>query len=618
MPTNPPTDDAAPWKQRFRAPVIFSMQLARANRARGLVVTNQRSKEFQLYGWDVPTGDLHQLTERSWGVAEGWVAPDGGWVYSLEDQHGDELGHLVRVPFAGGVAEDVTPALPRYTLRGVGMSLGGNMLALNPINANGFQLYVVPLGPDGTPGTPRLVFQSRYETWGAQLSHDGALAAMYSTERAKGVRQYSLLAFDTAGGERVGEVWDGPGASVEVVMFSPLPGDARILATTTRTGWTRPLLWDARTGARRDLPFDELDGEVLPLDWSANGERLLLCQVEQATQRLYTYDLSTGALARLRHPEGTFIPFAADAINSCFGPDGEVWSLWENSTHPPQVIAIDGRGDGPHRVVLAAGAAPAGHPWRSITFPSSDGQVIQGWLGLPDGEGPFPTILEMHGGPHALMPNSFDPRSQAWLDHGFAFLTINFRGSTMLGRAFKEQIWGDLGHWELEDMAAAQAWLIERGIARPDAIFLFGGSYGGFLTLLGLGRQPELWAGGLAVAAIADWAANFADASDALKGAFTAWFRGTPAEKPEQYAISSPITYVEHVAAPLLIIQGQADTRTTPRQMERYVEKLRALGKPVELDWFDSGHAFAEVEQLVGFQERMLHFTQRVLGKKGV
>jgi dipeptidyl aminopeptidase/acylaminoacyl peptidase len=613
MPTDLPTDDAAPWKQRFRAPSIVSMQVAGANPSCGLVATNQRSKEFQLYAWDTSTGALRQLTGHSWGARHGWIAPDGSSIYYLEDQHGDELGHLARVPFAGGAAQDMTPDLPRYTLRGVGMSLSGNMLALNPINADGFQLYVVPLGPDGTPGTPRLVFQSRYETWGAQLSHDGTLAAMYSTERAGGARQYSLLAFDTAGGERVGEVWDGPGTSVEVVRFSPLPGDARILATTTRTGWTRPLLWDARTGARRDLPFDELAGEVLPLDWSADGERLLLCQVEQATQRLYTYDLSTGALVRLRHPDGTFIPYAADGIVSCFGPDGDVWSVWEDSTHPPQVIAIDGRGDRPHRAALTAGTAPTGHPWRSITFSSSDGQTIQGWLGLPDGEGPFPTILEMHGGPHALMPHTFHPWSQAWLDHGFAFLTINFRGSTMLGRAFKEQIWGDIGHWELEDMAAARAWLIEQGIARPDAIFLFGGSYGGFLTLLGLGRQPELWAGGLALAAIADWAANFADASDALKGAFRAWFLGTPAEKPEQYAISSPITYAEQVAAPLLIIQGHSDSRTTAGQMERYVEKLRALGKPVEIDWFDSGHGFAEVEQLVGFQERMLGFALRVL-----
>ena len=62
-------------------------------------------------------------------------------------------------------------------------------------------------------------------------------------------------------------------------------------------------------------------------------------------------------------------------------------------------------------------------------FTSSDGQTIQGWLGLPDGAGPFPTVLETHGGPHAVAIEHFSAWSQAWLDHGFAYLTINYRSS---------------------------------------------------------------------------------------------------------------------------------------------------------------------------------------------
>jgi dipeptidyl aminopeptidase/acylaminoacyl peptidase len=599
-------DAAAPWKRRFRAPLIGSTQLARANPARGLVAGNQQSTTVQLYAWDVPTGALRQLTHRGGATREGWIAPDGRCVYFLDDQHGNELGHLVRVPFEGGRTEDVTPDMPAYTLRGVGLSPAGGLLAFCAVNADGFQLYGVPLGPDGELSAPRLIYRSRKEAWGAALSHGGATAAMISTERAGGMRHYSVLAFDTASGERIGEAWDGPEASVEAVAFSPLAGDERILATTTRSGFIRPLLWDPRTGERTDLAFDSLEGEVIPLDWSFDGERLLLCRMDRAVRQLYTYRLPAAALTRLRHPGGIG--------GSYFGPGSEIFGLWQDAAHPPQLMALDAGTGEPVRTVLSAGEAPPGHAWESVTFPSSDGREVQGWLGLPEGEGPFPTILEVHGGPHFAAVNAFSPRSQAWLDHGFAFFTINYRGSTTFGRAFKEQIWGRVGHWELEDMAAARTYLVEGGIARPDAVFLQGASYGGFLTLLGLGKQPELWAGGLALMAIADWSANYAEASDALKAAFAAWFCGTPEEKPDEYTASSPITYAEHVAASVLILQGRNDTRTTARQMERYEAKMRSLGKSIEVEWFDAGHGTPDVEQNIRFQERMLRFAYRTLG----
>ena len=129
---------------------------------------------------------------------------------------------------------------------------------------------------------------------------------------------------------------------------------------------------------------------------------------------------------------------------------------------------------------------PAGRPWRSVQFNSSDGHPVQGWLGTPEGEGPFPTVLYMIGGPMSVQPNIFSAESQAWLDHGFAFLTINYRGCATFGRDHQFKIIGDLGHWEVEDMVAARQWLIDNDIAIADEILLSGWSYGGYLTLMGL------------------------------------------------------------------------------------------------------------------------------------
>jgi dipeptidyl aminopeptidase/acylaminoacyl peptidase len=604
------TDEHADWKQRFQVPVISWTQIAAQAPDRGLAVSN-RSGVYQLYAWDVPTGGLTQLTDLPTGKSSGRLSPDGRYIYYLLDAQGNEIGHYVRVPFAGGTPEDLTPDLPPYPSMGLALARGGTRLAFLMADAAGFHLYVLDCGPGAPPGPPRDVHHSAGLMLQPVLSYDGALAAIASSERA-GHLHFSTLVLDVAGGEIIGELEDGPDSSVEPVMFAPLPGDSRLLATTNRSGTTRPVIWNPRTGERTDLDLSEIAGEVQPLDWSADGAEILLCQVHQAQHQLYIYDLAAGQLRRLQHPAGSFTTFPGGG--TYFGPDGTIFAQWQNAGYPSRLIALDRATGTLQRPILTPGDVPPGHAWRSITCPSSDGQMIQGWLGVPDGDGPFPTILETHGGPTSVMAEHFDPESQAWLDHGFAFLTINYRGSTTFGPAFEEQIWGDLGHWEIEDMAAAHAWLVENGIALADQVLLTGWSYGGYLTLLGLGKRPDLWAGGMAGVAIADWTLLYEDEADTLKGYQAALFGGTPEEKAAEYAAGSPLTYAEAVVAPVLVIQGRNDTRCPSRQLEVYEARLKALGKPIEVDWFDAGHGSLATAQRIAFQERMLRFAYRVLG----
>jgi dipeptidyl aminopeptidase/acylaminoacyl peptidase len=605
------TDDAAPWKQRFRAPMIAWTQLARSAPERGLACSN-KSGAYQLYAWDVPGGELRQLTNRPTGLLFGVLSHDGRYLYYIHDEQGNEIGHYVRVPFEGGEPEDITPDMAPYSSFDLTASLAGNMVGMTIADAEGFHVHCIDLGQDGELSPPRLIYSRRALMTGPYLSHGGEIGVMASTERT-GTLNYSLVALDTTSGNEVGELWDGPESSVEAVGFAPVAGDLRLLATSNRTGLKRPLIWDLGTGERTDIELEDLEGEVVPFDWSPDGRRILLCQFNRAVQQLYTYEVEGGRLVKLEHPGGTFGFFAS--VGVYFGPEGQVFAQWQDSSHPSRLIELDGRTGAVTRTLLAAGDVPPGHPWRSVSFASSDGQEIQGWLGVPDGEGPFPTILHTHGGPESVTTELFSAGSQAWLDHGFAFLTINYRGSTTFGRAFQEQIRGNLGHWEVEDMVAARDWLVREKVAIPDQILVTGGSYGGYLTLLPLGKRPDLWAGGMALVAIADWALLYEDGADTLKGYDVALFGGTPDEKREQYAASSPITYAENVAAPLLIIQGRNDTRCPDRQMEVYVEKLRALGKPVEIHWFDAGHGAFEVSKQIEHQELMLRFAYRTLGR---
>ncbi|MCB9445817.1 MAG: S9 family peptidase, partial [Ardenticatenaceae bacterium] len=408
-------DDYAPWKQRFRAPVILWTQLAKAAPDRGLAVSNKSGK-YQLYAWDVPTGALRQLTERPTGILFASFAPDGRYVYYLDDKQGNEIGHYVRIPFEGGEVQDVTPNLAPYSSFFFGASITGNCIGFTAADAEGFHIYSIGRESNGALGIPRRLFHSHKFVIGPFFSHAGEIAVIATTDRAT-VQHYNLLAYDVDSGEQIAELWDGEGTSLEALMFSPAPGDMRLLGTTNHSGNKRPLLWNSRTNERIDLDLPDLKGEVFPVDWSSDARYILLCHFAQAVQQLYVYDLDTYTLKQLNHPSGTFGFFDSGMY---FGPGDEIFAQWQDATHPSQLIALNSTSGVKTRTVLAASEVPPGHPWKSVTFPSSDGQVIQGWLGLPEGEGPFPTILHTHGGPESVNPEIFEPSSQSWMDHGFA------------------------------------------------------------------------------------------------------------------------------------------------------------------------------------------------------
>src|SRR5262245_58167065 len=580
------------------------MQVAAGAPTRGLVTSNV-SGTFQLHAWDVAHSRLRPLTTRPTGVGSSLLGPDGRFVYYHDDANGNEIGHFVRIPFEGRTPVSITPGLSPYPTFGLSVSGIGNRLGFVTASEGGYHLYVIEVDADGTLGQPQRIHSGRQVLLGPVFSHDGAIAVV-AVSAGAGSFQFGLVAQDAATGRTIAELADAD-SRLGAVAFAPRPGDARLVAWSNRTGVGRPLVWDVARGSRADIALDRLEGEIYPADWSRESTQLLLVQFARAVQRLHVYDVTAGTSTPLNHPNGTY-------GDVCFGLEGAIHALWEDSTHPPQLIALDAATGAPTRTLLPGADVASCRPWRSVSFASTDGQHIQGWLATPGSAGPFPTILHLHGGPEFAMTEVFGPASQTWLDHGFAFLSINYRGSTTFGRAFLEQIWGNVGRLEVEDMVAARAWLVEQGIADPARVFATGWSYGGFLTLVARGTKPDLWAGGMAGIAVADWAIAHEDTTDTLRGVRAARFGGTPEEQPDRYVASSPITYAQHVKAPVLIIQGRNDTRAPPRSVEAYEAEMKALGKAIEVHWFDAGHGSMVVDQAIEHHELMLRFAGRVIG----
>ena len=147
----------------------------------------------------------------------------------------------------------------------------------------------------------------------------------------------------------------------------------------------------------------------------------------------------------------------------------------------------------------------------------------------------------------------------------------------------------------------------------PTRVALSGSSWGGYLTLLGLGAQPQAWSVGVASVPVADYLAAYEDEMEGLKSFDRALFGGSPAEVPDRYVDSSPLTYVESVQAPLLVLAGENDPRCPIRQVDNYLARLTALGRPHEVYRFDAGHGSMVDDERVAQLRVELDFLARHL-----
>jgi dienelactone hydrolase len=592
---------APAWEARFRAPRTYWVKTARNRPDRGIVCTNATGV-YQLHRWTVgePVGD--PIATEATGRTSGWISPDGEWVYWLQDEAGNEHGHFVAVPWAGGERIDLTPDLPAYASFAAAAGANGTF-AMSVIGPDRVQLAVVPWMGD-RPGTrPTLLDPGPGFVTSLVV---GQRAIAISTTGGGGLST-RLRILDAMTGEIRLDLSHAPG-SITPIAYSKT---GRLLAQTDRSGQLRPLVVEP-TGEVREIAAPDLPGSLAALDIADDGARALLLSGHRTVEQLAVLDVERGTIRPLDCVAGTFTSFSPSG-GASIRPDGTAIVTREDGTTLPEILHIDIAADRVLQVLIRAPETPVSQPCRSVDIPSTNGAVVQGWLTTPPGDGPFPTILDVHGGPQDHESDRFFPGAQAWVDRGFAHLTLNYRGSTGFGREYEQAIWGEVGRNELADMVAAREWLVREGIAEPDRIVSHGGSYGGYLTLLALGARPELWGAGVALVAIADWRLLYED-GEALRDYQVALFEGTPEQQPALYTEASPVTYVDRLAAPLLVIQGRNDSRCPARQMEEYVARARAAGKTLEIDWFDAGHGHGAVDMRIAWARRSIEFVEAALG----
>ncbi|MFF2849604.1 prolyl oligopeptidase family serine peptidase [Streptomyces sp. NPDC058001] len=579
------------WEKRFRAPRVSLPDWAEDAPHRSLFVSNATGT-YELYAWDRGTGEQRRVTDRANGTTDGTLSPDGAWIWWFDDKDGDEFGVWRRHPFEGYEEGDAPDGGDPVAVPGLdasypaGLAIGRDQrLAVvgRSTDEDGSTIHVVR-----GDGDPVEVYRHRESAGVGDLSHDGSLIAIEHTEH--GDAMHSALRVMRPDGSPVADLDDTKGGTeelgLEVLGFAPVDGDTRLLVGHQRRGRWEPMVWDVVSGAERDLGLD-LPGDV-SAEWYPDGSALLIVHSFEARSDMWRFDFASGALTRIETPPGSVSGATAR-------PDGTVEYLWSSAAEPPVVRSTAGG------VVLDPPGmrAPASVPVEDVWVEGPGGR-IHALIQKPAGaSGPLPTVFDIHGGPTWHDSDSFAAGPAAWVDHGYAVVRVNYRGSTGYGREWTDALKHRVGLIELEDIAAVREWAVTSGLADPERLVLTGGSWGGYLTLLGLGTQPDAWAVGLAAVPVADYVTAYHDEMEALKAMDRTLLGGTPEEVPERFAASSPLTYVDAVKAPVYISAGVNDPRCPIQQVENYVSRLAAREAVHEVYRYDAGHGSLVVDERI-------------------
>jgi dienelactone hydrolase len=589
------------WERRFLAATHTFPHWSRSAPER-LVYTSDEEGSFQAYAWDRATGQRRRVSDEAVGVDIATVSGDGSEVIWFSDPTGDESGRWIAVPFDGGPWRDVLPGAPVGWPEGLAV---GRELALGVIaDRRGFAVYVSERG-----GSAREIFrdadlvsfsETDYHVEGADrvgLSADERLACVEVAQAGDNIHR-ALRVIDPRSGELVSELADGLGFGLGAFAWSPVPGDARLLLGHEREDVMRPAIWDPVTGERIDLVVD-LPGDAIPVDWWPDATAILLDHLYRGRDRLYRLDLTTGALTEILHPPG-------EILGAGVRPDGRVWLRVANGANASRLL--DDRGE---EVLPTPGGERVGRPYREWLFRNPGGDSIHGWVVTPDGDGPFPTYLQVHGGPSWLYHDTWWPDVQLLVDHGIAVAMVNYRGSIGYGRAFRDHIIGNIGFPEVEDVVAGLDDLIARGIADPGRAVIGGWSWGGYITLLALGTRPDRFVAGVAGVPVGDYMGSYDDSAPSLQAYDRSLIGGIVHDIPEFVAERSPITYVDRVRAPVLVLVAENDSRCVPGQVYAYVDAMREAGGDLELYSYDQGHSSFIVDEELREWRAILDFLKR-------
>jgi dipeptidyl aminopeptidase/acylaminoacyl peptidase len=538
---------------------------------------------------------------------------DGKELVYMQDKGGDELYDLYAVSVAGGEPRNLTNTDKTSELRPL-FSPDGTKLAFG--SKDKITPFINLAVMDWKSGAAHLLTHETdpKASWRAVCwSADGH--ALFAT-RSVGLDDADAYRVDTQSGVAVKLTVHTGKQLVELSDVSP-DGKTLLLTSNEKDGYANVALFDVASKQMRWVTKTEWEassGEFSPdgrsFTYSLNADgRTTVEFVDRASLKANDRGVPAG------------LNFGA-ASPRAFMPDGSYLLAHQDSTHPANLFLVGASG-GIKQIThnespgLASAILPRS---QLVTYKSFDGRLISAFVWVPFNvkrDGSAAAVVMPHGGPTGQVVDSFNGRAVLLVSRGFVVIAPNVRGSTGYGMEFQKANVKDLGGGDLKDEIAGVDFLKSTGFVDAKRIGIWGGSYGGFMTLMAIGKTPEVWAAAVDEYGILNWY-SMLEHEDPQLQEYEKTLLGDPEKDRGVYEASSPLKYIRNERAPLLVLQGERDIRVPKEEAEQVVTILKGEGRTVDAVYYpQEGHGFIKREHQTDELTRSVEWLERYLQGKG-
>ncbi|MEA3319395.1 MAG: S9 family peptidase [Bacillota bacterium] len=560
-----------------------------------LVYSTNLTGHYNVWAMDLPNQYPYPLTFNNQSCHGLKYDPNGKYILASFDQDGNELTQIYALPSSGGELQDVRVELEHRHMS-PSFSKDGNRIYYTSTKGNETYLncYCYDLKTEeekllveGTDASTYLIAVSEDEDSFITLRH---YANTYTQAYLHQGGTSTKLTPETESQHTVDSaVFTGTNSIYLVTDYEDDNGYLAHFDLETKK-FTRV--------SKSDMHFNDMY-----LD--KTGNKLYLVSAKGVEDKLYTYCLENKVLDEVSSP----VSIIEKVV---IGKSGSVYLLGKNASKPANIFKKE---DGDW-VPLTNNRVPAVSDEdlcepEILSYPSFDGLEIEAlFFKAKEEVSNGHVILWPHGGPQSSERKFFRSYFQFLVNRGYSIFAPNFRGSSNYGLAYMKMVEGDWGHGPRLDNIHGLEWIIEKGFADRDKIFLMGGSYGGYMALLLHGRHPEYFKAVIDIFGVSNLFSFIDSVPEHWKPVMKQWV-GDPVEDKDRLTIDSPITYLDTMTKPMLIIQGANDPRVVKKESDQIVDALKEKGRDVEyLVLEDEGHGFSKKENEIKVFRAILNFLE--------